>query len=148
MNQQKKSQQRLSNLKVGHAGEHFTCYTAMMQGFDAHRVSGQRMFDVIIEDLGTLYKVQVKTSRYRDSGKNLSFSLIRRSMDYQLKKSVDHQYKKRDVDLYAFVSPEYEKVAFISSQDIVNKYKINLSKEDFSKYTLKDALNNIKKTIL
>ena len=69
-------------------------------------------------------------------------------MDYQLKKSVDHQYKKRDVDLYAFVSPEYEKVAFISSQDIVNKYKINLSKEDFNKYTLKDALNNIKKTIL
>lgn len=133
-----------NSLKIGLAGEHFTCYIAIMQGYDAHRVSGQRAFDVLIESKETLYKVQVKTSRYRDGSRpSITFQLRRRVMNYAKKKSIDHRYRKRDVDLYAFVSPEFMKVAFIPVVDIVNTYKINLRETDFNKHTLKKALDRI-----
>lgn len=133
-----------NSLKIGHAGEHFTCYVSLMEGYDAYKVSGQKMFDILIEYKSILYKVQVKTSQYRDKGKpNITFQLRRRAMNYSKKRCVDYRYSKRDIDLYAFVSPEYLKIAFIPVVDIVNKYKMNLSEEDFSKYTLKKALERL-----
>ena len=135
-----------NSLKIGHAGEHFTCFVSLMQGYDAYKVSGQKKFDVLIEYNNILYKVQVKTSQYRDRSKknpSLTFQLRRRAMDYTTKKSVDHKYRKRDIDLYAFVSPEYLKIAFIPVKDIVNTYKLNLREEDFKKHTLDKALERL-----
>ena len=144
MKQQRKLLVQKNSLKVGHAGELFTCFTAIMDGYDAHRVSGQRAFDVLIEHNKNLYKVQVKTSRYRDNNRpSLTFQLRRRVMDYSSKKSIDVKYNKSDFDLYAFVSPDYMQVAFMPVDDIVNTYKINLNKEDFHNNTLNKAISKI-----
>lgn len=135
-----------NSLKIGHAGEHFTCFVCLMQGFDAYKIGGQRKFDVLIEYNNKLYKIQVKTSMYKDKSKknpSLTFQLRRRSMNYKSKKSIDHRYKDTEIDMYAFVSPEYLKVAFVPVVDIVNSYKINLSKEHFKEYTLIKALERL-----
>ena len=137
-----------NSLKIGNAGEHLACYYAIMEGFDAHRVSGQRKFDVLVEDSGLIFRVQVKTSRYRDKNKkNLTFQLRRRTMDYKKKKSIGIKYG-REIDLYAFVSPDYVKVAWMPVVNIVNSYKINIKEEDFNKYTIKDAMETLKRFIV
>ena len=133
-----------SSLKTGHAGEHFACYVSLIQGYNAFKVGGQNKFDIIIGHKGCLFRVQVKTSQYKDKGKDsLSFQIRRRAMDYKTKKNVDYKYRKTDVDMFAFVSPEYLKVAFVPVVDVVNKYKMNLGEKDFDRYTLKKALERL-----
>ena len=70
MRQQRKLLVQKSSLKIGHAGEHFACYVSLMQGYNAFKVGGQNKFDIIIGNNGCLFRVQVKTSQYRDKGKN------------------------------------------------------------------------------
>ena len=135
-------------IKIGQAGEHLACYHAIMEGYDAHKVSGQRKFDILVEDKNLLFRVQVKTSQYRDKGKeNLTFQLRRRTMNYKKKKCIDVKYGS-EIDMYAFVSPEYMKVAWIPTVNIVNSYKINLKEKDFTKYTIKSALETLKRFIV
>jgi len=137
-----------NSLKIGSAGEHLACFDAIMEGYDAHKVSGQRKFDLLVEDKGLLFRVQVKTSQYRDKGKeNLTFQLRRRTMNYQKKKCEDIKYGS-EIDMYAFVSPEYRKVAWMPSITIVNSYKINLKEEHFNKHTLSNALETLKRFIV
>ena len=135
-----------NSLSIGIAGEYLACYCAIMQGYSAYRVSGQLSYDVVVENNNSLYKVQVKTSQHRDSDKhNLTFQLRRRTMQYQEKKSIGLAYDKKEIDLYAFVSPEYMKVAFYPMDKIVNKYKMNLKEEDFNKHNLKLCIEHLSK---
>lgn len=137
-----------NSIKIGQAGEHLACYFAIMEGYDAHKVAGQRKFDVLVEDKGLLFRVQVKTSQYRDKGKeNLTFQLRRRTMNYKKKKCVDVKYGS-EIDMYAFVSPEYLKVAWIPVVNIVNSYKINLKEEHFNRYTIESAIETLKRFIV
>ncbi len=137
-----------NSLKIGSAGEHLACFDAIMEGFDAHKVSGQRKYDILVEEKGLLFRVQVKTSRYKKgTSKSLTFQLRRRTMNYKEKRSEDLQYGS-EIDMYAFVSPDYRKVAWMPSITIVNSYKINLSEEHFKKHTLSNALETLKRYIV
>tara|TARA_R110002020_G_scaffold5502_5_gene22837 strand:- start:477 stop:893 length:417 start_codon:yes stop_codon:yes gene_type:complete len=132
-----------NSIAIGHAGEHLTCYVAIMDGYNAYRVTGQLPYDVIVEKGKNLYKVQVKTSTYKGNRPSITFQLRRRAMSYSSKKSTAYSYPKNTIDLYAFASPDYNKVAFIPMEDIVNQYKISINKEDFNKYPLNIALEKI-----
>ena len=68
-----------------------------------------------------------------------------KNIDFTKFKNAFIDYDKKEIDLYAFVSPEYMKVAFYPMDKIVNKYKMNLKEEDFNKHNLKLCIKHLNK---
>ena len=136
----------ISPIDLGGAGEFFTCYKSIMEGYQAFPVSNLP-YDVVVNANPNLYKIQVKTSTYYGGRPSVVFQLIRRTMNYKKKKCIDVKYKADDFQIYAFVEPLLMKVAFLSTDEITTQYKINIHPDDFDKYTLKRAIQNIKRPL-
>tara|TARA_Y100001963_G_scaffold130328_1_gene186495 strand:+ start:374 stop:778 length:405 start_codon:yes stop_codon:yes gene_type:complete len=119
----------------GTASEHLVCADLWIQGYKAYMVHGD-IFDVVLKAENQLYKIQVKSSTNPKYNTNsLTFNLSRGCKSKDL-------YRKRDIDVWAFVDLMYKKVCYIDVQELNNKWKITIPRKKFKQLSLKVLLEN------
>ena len=127
---------------VGTAGEHFVCFDCYYQGYSANIVNGQLRYDVILSSNGNFYKVQVKTATTTTTeGKSYQYVL-----KYTKNQKLKGGYKKKDVDLFAFVNPKLRKVAYLPYDKVSTNWKVTIQTTDYDLHSLDTAIDYLKTT--
>ena len=130
------------SLMLGTAGEHFVCYDCFMKGYTATIVNGQVAFDVVLSVDGYVYKIQVKTSTYsRCKGTSYLYAL-----KYTKNMEIKGGYRRRDVDIFAFVSPKLKKVAYIPYDKITTNWKVTIQTSDYDLHSIDTAIDYLRTT--
>ena len=127
---------------VGTAGEHFVCFDCFYNGHNATIVNGQMPYDIIIANSGYVYKVQVKTSTTSVSN-GRSFQYV---LKYTEGMKIKGGYRRRDVDLFAFVNPDLKKVAYIPYDKVLTNWKVTIQATDYDLHSIDTAIDYLKAT--
>ncbi len=130
------------SLMVGTAGEHFVCFDCFYKGHNATIVNGQMPYDVVIAENGYVYKVQVKTSNTTTTD-GRSFQYV---LKYTREMALKGGYRRRDVDLFAFVNPELRKVAYIPYDKVATNWKVTIQTTDYDLHSIDTAIDYLKST--
>jgi len=129
---------KIQNLYTGKAGEHFTCFDILNQGYNATLVD-THFYDILLNlNYSKFIKIQVKTSNY-SRGKNkqsIRYVIARKSG-----KRIQDDYNSSMLDVFAFVSPRLKKVAYIPFCEIHTISKVTIQCTEFDTYTLDRALS-------
>jgi len=110
-------------------------------------VPNRRPYDVAMEHKGSLIKIQVKTSTYKNHKKQnynsgYTFSIKRRSRITKNNKVFHYyeDYNDYDCDIFAFVQPRIYKIAFFHVDQLEVTTRKILKKEDFDEYSIEKSL--------
>lgn len=103
-------------LQIGKAGEHIVCATLIMQGFNAFLADQGLPYDVIVDTINGLKKIQVKTTTKLISYPK-SQEVYRFSMRSGNHKNSGRLYKA-DVDYVACVTLDKIRVGFVNIKEL------------------------------
>ena len=126
----------MKNKDIGTAGEYFTMFDIVMQGYKCFKIQDNLPFDlVMLDDDNNMYRIQVKSTTQRKRNyhtKNktsycFAVTRQRRIMKKQLdsKSIVEHKenlYDKTDFDILALVAIKLKKVFYMKHEDLKLKY--------------------------
>tara|TARA_R100000388_G_scaffold94513_1_gene82029 strand:+ start:347 stop:772 length:426 start_codon:yes stop_codon:yes gene_type:complete len=129
---------KIQNLYNGKAGEHFTCFDILSQGYNATLVD-THFYDVLLNLTSSNFiKIQVKTSNYHrgKQKKSIRYVIARKAGN-----KVQASYDSDMIDIFAFVSPKLKKVAYIPLCEIQTTNKVTIQCAEFDNYTLDRALS-------
>lgn len=107
----------ISDLQIGKAGEYLVCADLILNGFIAFPSEQGLPFDVVMDYNGKLIKIQVKTTRdkkftpQRKSDIPVYIFNVGKNGKYCRNK----KYKDFDVDIFALVSLDSKRIAYIDS---------------------------------
>ena len=109
---------------IGKIGEHLVCADLISQGYMAYIVAEGLNYDVIMDDGGNIYRVQVRTTQKkrkieRKKNGNIFLATTHRFYISQGKNSV--RVENYDVDVFAFVALDVNKIAYLPIIDMLNK---------------------------
>lgn len=105
-------------LQLGKAGEHLVCFDLIMQGYNAFLADQGLPFDILIEKVGQLKKIQTKSiSQLKSYGKSKD---IYRFGTRKGKGSIARA-SEAEVDYYAFVALDIKKIAYIPIKEMLVK---------------------------
>ena len=107
-----------SELDVGKAGEHLVCSLLIKQGYTCFLTDQGLPYDVLIEKDGSFYTVQVKTTT-----KKINTCKQKNIYRFGLRNGKGSTKRYKDIDIFAFVFLDIMKVAFLKSEDLINKNK-------------------------
>jgi len=125
-------------IQIGKAGQFFCCYKLTIQGFNAWIAPEGLPYDVVVDDNGDLYRIQVKTTALplRDVGKSKDIYRF----DTRKRKGHRARYNINDCDYFAFVSLDIEEIAFIKTKNMISKNGNIKTTMDFkSKFKTKES---------
>lgn len=110
---------------IGKIGEHLICADLLSQGYMAYIVAEGLNYDVIMDDQGDIYRIQVRTTQKpkeytRKDGDIITSCTTYRFYIHQGKGSVN-MVERYDVDVFAFVALDKKQIAYIPFCDILNK---------------------------
>ena len=111
---------------IGKIGEHLVCADLLVQGYMAFIVAEGLNYDVIVDDSGEIYnRVQVRTTQkaktFIRTSDGITYSATTHRFHIRQGKGAKKNVEQYDVDVFAFVALDVNKIAYIPSCDIVNK---------------------------
>ncbi len=123
-------------LQLGKAAEHFVCYDLILRGYNAFLADQGLPFDILIEKNGELKKIQVRSTRQKNSygkSKDIYRFGTRRG------KGTTTRVREAEVDYYAFVAIDIMRVAYIPISEMIArtgkvKQTIDLREKHYDKY--------------
>lgn len=104
----------VNDMQCGKAGEYLVCADLILKGFVAYPSEQGLPYDVVIDDGGRLFKIQVKTSRkpltvpQRTNKTEAYLFHVMRSG-----KGGKEKYTDKQVDLFALVALDVRRIAYI-----------------------------------
>lgn len=117
-----------SELQIGKAGEHLVCMDLILQGHNAFLADQGLPYDVVMDDGNKLWKIHVRTTITFSNPHGCS---IYRFQNRQGRAGKNRKASKNVVDFYAFVALDIKSIAYISSEDILDKNGCILQTVDF-----------------
>jgi hypothetical protein len=104
----------LDHLEVGKAAEHLVCYDLIMQGYKAYLSDQGLSYDVVLDNCGKLYRIQVKstlkTKNINSQGRNqriaYNFAVRRRG------NNGNERLGNKDADIIAVVAHDIKVIAY------------------------------------
>ena len=109
----------VNDMQCGKAGEYLVCADLILQGFVAYPSEQGLPYDVVIDDRGRLFKIQVKTTRkpltvpQRVSKTEAYLFHVMRSG-----KGGKERYTDMQVDLFALVALDVRRIAYVAKAEV------------------------------
>lgn len=105
----------VNDMQCGKAGEYLVCADLILQGFVAYPSEQGLPYDVVIDDGGRLFKIQVKTTRKpltvpqrASKTESYLFHVMRSG------KGGKERYTDMQVDLFALVALDVRRIAYVA----------------------------------
>ena len=144
---------------IGKIGEHLVCADLLGQGYMAFIVAEGLNYDVLLDDRGKIYRVQVRSTRKPKEYKRERDGIVYVCSTYRFYirqgKKGKNKVEQYDVDVFAFVALDKKQIAYIPYYDILNKSgkiksliefrdnnKWGKSLDQFSEFPSQDRLKN------
>lgn len=105
----------ISDMQIGKAGEYLVCVDLILNGYIAYPSEQGLPYDLILDDKGKLYKIQVKTTRkysYLPQRKD-DIPAYLFKIGINGKKQNNKIYKANQVDIFAIVALDSKEIAYI-----------------------------------
>jgi len=144
----------IKDFQAGKAGEFLVCADLLLQGYVAYLTEQGLHYDLVVDCIGRLFRIQVKTTRtYRSVPQRIKHTPAYLFNVRRCGKSGRGRYETSDLDIMALVALQERIIGYIPINQVKTtmafrtrkyNYRSNRSGVYLEDFTFEKALNGIK----